>query len=55
MLERLRSIGGVLRIDSAPFRRTKVRAEAPVIQTTAESTWIEFDKSVEQHPKVPAA
>jgi signal transduction histidine kinase len=55
MCERLRSVGGKLRIDSAPLRGTKVRAEAPIVLTETDGPHIEFDKALEEHPNVPAA
>lgn len=55
MRERLRSVGGTLRIDSAPLRGTKVRAEAPIVSAVPKAAAVEFDKATEGRPNVPAA
>ena len=55
MRERLRSVGGKLRIDSVPLRGTKVRAEAPTMRAVADGLRAEFGKAIEEHPNVPAA
>lgn len=55
MRERLRSVGGTLRIDSTPSRGTKVRAEAPITRAVPESRPAELDKTTEGQPNVSAA
>jgi signal transduction histidine kinase len=52
MRERLRSVGGTLRIESKPHRGTKVHAEAPIVRAAQE---IELDSAVEERTNVPAA
>lgn len=52
MRERLRSVGGTLRIESKPHRGTKVHAEAPIVRAAQE---IELDSVVEERTNVPAA
>lgn len=51
MRERLRSVGGTMRIESIPHRGTKVHAQAPIAWTGQ----VEVDRSAEGSPNVPVA
>lgn len=55
MRERLRSVGGILRIDSVPLRGTKIRAEAPIAYAAPDSEPTEFDRVTESLPNITAA
>lgn len=55
MRERLRSVGGTLRVDSRLHRGTKVRAEAPIVRAVPDAAQDELDEAPEERSNAPAA
>lgn len=55
MRERLRSVSGTFRIDSAPARGTRVHAEVPIDRATQEKPQIDLVRTSDERPNVPAA